>query len=343
MLILELINNEDDIDAKKDGKHLEKIMLSSDEWDLLQDLVITLGPFEEATRYLGGEKYITHSIMIPIIKEIKTLLLSPSNSSSSSRSTSPTSTSPIPTLPTLPTSEILKEIENAPDVFIMIEEVEILENNEVENNNNQTKKDDINLDQPLETKELLDKVRKDLYNAMCFYWKVVPEDYLLSTILDPRIKSMGDKAEEEEILLKKYEEYKENYLPTPNESRAPSPTPSETSVTVLNPIYKPKLFSIFDQNQPKAINEVEEYLKEDKISFNHCPFNWWLNKKDKYPILAKMARIHLAIPATSTSSERLFSDAGNLLSAKRTRINSELFKSIMFLKRNASKVNNIHK
>jgi hypothetical protein len=343
MLILELINNEDDIDAKKDGKHLEKIMLSSDEWDLLQDLVITLGLFEEATRYLGGEKYITHSIMIPIIKEIKTLLLSPSNSSSSSRSTSPTSTSPIPTLPTLPTSEILKEIENAPDVFIMIEEVEILENNEVENNNNQTKKDDINLDQPLETKELLDKVRKDLYNAMCFYWKVVPEDYLLSTILDPRIKSMGDKAEEEEILLKKYEEYKENYLPTPNESRAPSPTPSETSVTVLNPIYKPKLFSIFDQNQPKAINEVEEYLKEDKISFNHCPFSWWLNKKDKYPILAKMARIHLAIPATSTSSERLFSDAGNLLSAKRTRINSELFKSIMFLKRNASKVNNIHK
>jgi hypothetical protein len=79
------------------------------------------------------------------------------------------------------------------------------------------------------------------------------------------------------------------------------------------------------------------------ISFNQCPFNWWLNKKDKYPILAKMAKIHLAIPATSTSSERLFSDAGNLLSAKRTRINSDLFKSIMFLKRNASKVSSIHR
>src|SRR4051794_28393386 len=71
MLILELINNEDDIDAKKDSKQLKKIMLSSDEWELLQNLIITLGPFEEATRYLSGEKYITHSIMIPIIERIK--------------------------------------------------------------------------------------------------------------------------------------------------------------------------------------------------------------------------------------------------------------------------------
>ena len=343
MLIIEL-NNDNDIDARKDGKHLEKIMLSSNEWDLLQNLVMTLGPFEEATCYLGGEKYITHSITIPIIERIKTLLLSPlPNSPTSSTPTSPIS----PTLPTSPITvfnspEILEEIENAPDVFIMIEEVEMLENNNVENYNDQTRKNNINLDKPLETKDLLDKVRKDLYNAMCFYWNVLPEDYLLSTILDPRIKFMNNKEEEKEILHKKYEEYKENYLPTPNESRASSPTPSETSV-ILNPIYKPSLFSIFNQNQPKASNEVEEYLKEDMISFNQCPFNWWLNKKDKYPILAKLARIHLAIPATSTPSERLFSDAGNLLSTKRTRINSELFKSIMFLKRNASKVNSIHK
>jgi hypothetical protein len=55
-----------------------------------------------------------------------------------------------------------------------------------------------------------------------------------------------------------------------------------------------------------------------------------------------MARIHLTIPATSTPSERLFSDAGNLLSAKRSRMNSELFQHIMFLKRNAIKVNSIY-
>ena len=317
-------------------------MLSSNEWDLLKKLILILGPFEEATRYLGGEKYITYSTMNPIIEQIKKLLLLSSNSPSSSTPTLPIS--PIsPTSSTLPipsfnTSEIYQEIENADDVFIVIEEVEILESN-VKKNNQKNQKIDLN--KPLETKDILDKVKKDLYNAMCFYWKFSSNDQLLSTILDPRIKFMSDKVKEEEILYQQYEEYKENYLQTPIESRASSPTPSEISIS-LNTIYQPKLFSIFEQSQPKATNEVEEYLKEDKIPFNHCPFNWWLNKKNKYPILAKMARIYLAIPATSTSSERLFSDAGNLLSAKRSRINSELFKRIMFLKRNATKVNSIH-
>src|SRR5207248_4159240 len=124
-------------------------------------------------------------------------------------------------------------------------------NNVIENNNNQTKKDKFDLDKPLETKDLLSKVRKDFYNTMYFYWQVLSEDYLISTILDPRIKSMNNKAKEEEILRRKYEEYKENYLPTPNESRSSSPTRSESSI-ILNPIYKPRLFSIFEQNQPRA-------------------------------------------------------------------------------------------
>jgi hypothetical protein len=307
-------------------------MLSSDEWDFLNELILILGLFEEATRYLGGEKYITYSIMSPIIEQIKNLLLSPNNSPSSSTPTLPTPTSPITSFNT---SEILREIENADDVFVLIEEVEIQEND------NQTQ-NKIDLNKPFETKDVLDKVKKNLYNAMCHYWNFASDDNILSTILDPRVKSMGKKVEEEEVLQKYYEEYQENYFPTPVESRTASPTPSETSI-ILNPIYKPKLFSIFEQNQPKASNEVEEYLKEDKIPFNQCPFNWWLNKKNKYPVLTKMARIFLAIPATSTSSERLFSDAGNLMTSKRTRIDSELFKRMMFLKRNATKVTSIHK
>ena len=39
--------------------------------------------------------------------------------------------------------EIYQEIENAADVFIMIKEVETLENNVIENNNNQIKKKQI--------------------------------------------------------------------------------------------------------------------------------------------------------------------------------------------------------
>lgn len=308
---------------------MEQIILTSDEWDLLQQLIIILGPFEEATRYLGGEKYITYSIMAPIIEQIKTLLLSSNSPPSSSTST-----------PIFNTPEIFQEIENADDVFVIIEEVEIQENENIVNKNNNQIQNKIDLNKPFETKDILDEVKKNLYNAMCHYWQYTTDDNLLATILDPRVKSMGNKADEEEILRKYYEEYQENFLPTPIESRTASPIPSELST---NPIYKPRLFSIFEQNQPKATDEVEEYLREDKIPFEQCPFNWWLNKKNKYPVLAKMVRIFLAIPATSTSSERLFSDAGNLLTSKRTRIDSELFKRMMFLKRNATKVKSIHK
>jgi len=38
----------------------------------------------------------------------------------------------------------------------------------------------------------------------------------------------------------------------------------------------------------------------------------------------------------------LFSDAGNLLTAKRTRINPNLFKKLIFLKRNAKHLSSIH-
>jgi hypothetical protein len=332
-LVPELINSSDS-DSRKDGKQLEQFMLTSDEWDLLQELILILGPFEEATRYLGGEKYITSSIINPIIEQIKNLLLSPNSP---------------PTSPTIPissfnTPEIFQEIENADDVFVIIEEVEIQENEVItKKNNNQTQiRNKIDLNKPFETKDALDKIKQNLYNAICHYWNFTSDNSLLSTILDPRVKSIGKKIEEEEILYKYYEEYQENYLPTPIESPIESHSTSPIPIEILNKSYKPKLFSIFDQNQPKASNEVEEYLKEDKIPFNQCPFNWWLNKKNKYPVLAKMARTFLAIPATSTSSERLFSDAGNLLTSKRSKIDSELFKRMMFLKRNATKVESIY-
>ena len=68
------------------------------------------------------------------------------------------------------------------------------------------------------------------------------------------------------MLHKKYDEYKEIYLPTPRESRASSPVLSETTFSTL--IYQPRLFAIFESNQPQSSDEIEEYLKEDRIKFS---------------------------------------------------------------------------
>ena len=200
-------------------------------------MILILGPFEEAIRYLGSEKYITYSIMNPIIEQIKNLLLSPN-----SPPTSPTFASPTPSFNT---PEIFQEIEDADDVFVIIEEVEIQESEITTKKNNNQTQNKIDLNRSFETKDVLNEVKKNLYHAICHYWNnFTSDDNLLSTILDPRVKSIGKKVEEEEILHKYYNEYQEDYVPTPIESRSTSPIPSE----ILDKTYKPKLFSIFQYN-----------------------------------------------------------------------------------------------
>src|SRR3954454_5296675 len=97
---------------------MEDNLISSDKWNLLQQLILILSLFEEKTQYLSSEKYAIHSIMHSMINKIKRLLLT----SNSHPSTSPTSPTPILLtsltsfrLPFLLSSltNILLEIENA--------------------------------------------------------------------------------------------------------------------------------------------------------------------------------------------------------------------------------------
>ncbi|RGB31258.1 hypothetical protein C1646_792337 [Rhizophagus diaphanus] len=55
---------------KNDGIKLRKILLSENEWDLLNKLVNVLLSFEEATQEFSGGTYVTLSKMIPCINEL---------------------------------------------------------------------------------------------------------------------------------------------------------------------------------------------------------------------------------------------------------------------------------
>ena len=104
--------------------------------------------------------------MHPIFKEIKRLLLLSSTSSTSSSTSSPTLLLPTLSTPSTSSDNINSEIENAYDVFILIEHVEIAEldkiinqnkriqdnNQKTHNDNNQKAHDKIDLNQPFNTK-----------------------------------------------------------------------------------------------------------------------------------------------------------------------------------------------
>jgi len=50
---------------------------------------------------------------------------------------------------------------------------------------------------------------------------------------------------------------------------------------------------------------------------------WWKLHAEIYPDLSRMARDYLGIPATSASSERLFSSGSNMITNKRNNLNED--------------------
>jgi hypothetical protein len=70
-MVLHTLAVNSDQDTKKDYKTLNSIMLSTEEWELIQDLRPILRPFAEATELLGGSNYCTFSMINPILILIK--------------------------------------------------------------------------------------------------------------------------------------------------------------------------------------------------------------------------------------------------------------------------------
>lgn len=74
---------------------------------------------------------------------------------------------------------------------------------------------------------------------------------------------------------------------------------------------------IFKRRKVAISNELERYLVSPAIAEDRDPLAWWKANASDYPDLACMARDYLAIPATSTASERVFSSAKHLISDTR--------------------------
>jgi hypothetical protein len=72
----------------------------------------------------------------------------------------------------------------------------------------------------------------------------------------------------------------------------------------------------------------------NRAEHNIDPGKWWNERKSILSHLSELARKYLPITATSTPSERLFSDTGNHISIRRTRLDPNLLRRMIFLKRN---------
>ncbi len=74
------------------------------------------------------------------------------------------------------------------------------------------------------------------------------------------------------------------------------------------------------------------YLREAKCRLESDVLGWWRLKSETYPSVSRMARDYLAIPASSASVEREFSDAKLLVTDRRCSLDSETIEAIKLLK-----------
>lgn len=87
-----------------------------------------------------------------------------------------------------------------------------------------------------------------------------------------------------------------------------------------------------DEQEIDCVLEISSYLRESQIPEESSPLQYWKENEQKYPRLAKLAKIYLGIPASSGSVERLFSVAGALARARRARLKVSTIETLLFRK-----------
>ena len=84
-------------------------------------------------------------------------------------------------------------------------------------------------------------------------------------------------------------------------------------------------------------NEFDRYQSYDMLDVSKYRFSWWLDHKQVFSNIVKLAFNVLFTPATSVPSERLFSTAGEIITERRNRLLSEHAETLIFLNFNLRK------
>ena len=95
-----------------------------------------------------------------------------------------------------------------------------------------------------------------------------------------------------------------------------------------------KFMTFAEDEIDEPADELERYLKLAAPSKSLSILNFWINNKQLLPCLYQVAIRVFSVQATSVASERLFSDAANIMTDQRSRLAPEKLDDTLFLKWN---------
>jgi hypothetical protein len=166
---------------------------------------------------------------------------------------------------------------------------------------------------------------------------------LISSILDPRYKKLEfvsdsirksayKKLIEEMSAIRTYSDRNNELMQTESHS-LDNNIPS--SVSAINLILG---VNLNNSNEISPKDEFNSFINSPPICDNNV-LMWWKGHQKDYPTLSILSKKYLGIPATSVTSERIFSKTGWLLSKKRQLLSANIVNSVIFINSNYDKLN----
>lgn len=232
------------------------------DFDLLNDVIEVLEPFDQATKDLSYENTPTFHKVLPWFKKLQTHL-----------------------------------IENADD------------------------------------DRIIRNIKYCLRNNLCNKYTIKPV-HKLASFLDPKMKKFTNllNIEEREIVYGEIKNIMKQYKVTVPEIIHTDPNSSIKREKIL-------LQDFFDEpseeNIDSADSEFIKYIQYSNFKIDQNILEFWKDKKEVFPRLFEMAKFYLAIPATSTPSERIFSMSGHTLQKRRSQLSGNSIKKLLFVKYNS--------
>lgn len=275
-------------------------VLSERKWAVIEGLCILLKPFQSVTQYLSGQKYSTFVHVLPKLRNLKDFLQRQAR------------------------FKVSEHESRAPSVSAFI----------------QGYADKWYLSDVL---DLLDSCRSSLASSFQARFTNMSIDVMWTTILDPRFRTLkhlsrGEVESAKALLhnevLSLASRHHQLDAAVPSAPAAPR-CQSEDDLMFDSPA-KPTRFSTDELSIRHAVErEILTYLDPAMIVESDVnPLEWWATFKKQFPFVAVAARKWLAVCASSTPSERVFSDCGLALTAKRSRLDGAALECQVLYKRN---------
>ena len=157
----------------------------------------------------------------------------------------------------------------------------------------------------------------------------------IATLLDPRFKIPFSSDSAVERMKQRIISDASAMAPQsqPTDQQQGSEDPDSATSNPVWELFEEQAVASASRIRPSisALSELEQYFKLAVLPRKEDPLMWWKQNSHVFPLLQNVARVYLSTVATSVPSERLFSKAGELISAKRNRIKAKNVDMILFL------------